>query len=256
MVSHESRIRSRPRRHRAVSSHLLTLPDFAGNRGTSFREETSIALPSRVIDRRVPRQTANTMKFYRVSGSRLWGDYGNILINGMSSHLPRKDGLLQLERSGPFLPPITLPGVGDLVVSSDFKDEFQRSGIAQVTFAPVVKAKIVDLRWEDWDRASPEPREIPTGGQPEDYIRLLPHSQAVAEQLGPLWEIVLPEDANVEAVRIGRGVWKFRLDPSTWPEASLFRATGKRHVIAVEEVKCWLESRAGKWLEFEETQPS
>ena len=50
------------------------------------------------------------MNFYRVSSRSLWGDYGSILIKGMSRHLPRRDNLIQVERTGPFIPSITLPG--------------------------------------------------------------------------------------------------------------------------------------------------
>ena len=57
------------------------------------------------------------MRFYRMSGRRLWGDYGSMLIGGMSGHLPRRDGLIQLERTGPFVPPMTFPGIGVVVVN-------------------------------------------------------------------------------------------------------------------------------------------
>ena len=66
------------------------------------------------------------MSFYRVSGRSLWGDYGSILINGMSRHLPRKDNLIQLERTGPFIPPITLPGIGDMLAISAVKNDLER----------------------------------------------------------------------------------------------------------------------------------
>lgn len=50
-----------------------------------------------------------------------WGDYGAILVSGMTAHLGREDGLLQLERTGPFVPPLFMPGVGDIVVTEQFK---------------------------------------------------------------------------------------------------------------------------------------
>ena len=49
-----------------------------------------------------------------------WGDYGLILIHGMSCHLPRENGLIQLERTGPFIPPMTIPGTGDVVLTQAF----------------------------------------------------------------------------------------------------------------------------------------
>ena len=194
------------------------------------------------------------MNFYRVSSRNLWGDYGSILISGMSRHLPRRDNLIQLERTGPFIPPITLPGVMDIVVTSDFKSELEASSFTQLTFAPVEKARIVEYHWELWDLTSEKPAEYPESGEPENYILARPHSPSIAEQLGDVWEVILPEDAEVEGVRIGRGVWEYRVNQSTWQGSHLFRAKGKRHVIATEEAKSWLENLAKEWLGFQEAQ--
>jgi hypothetical protein len=124
---------------------------------------------------------------------------------------------------------------------------------AHLTFAPIIKAKIVEYPWELWNRSSAEPPEYPEG-EPENYVLLRPHSPNAADQMGDLWEVILPEDANVQAVRVGRGVWDFKLDPASWREEHLFRATGKRHVIANEDAKSWLEERAGEWLDLQETK--
>jgi hypothetical protein len=192
------------------------------------------------------------MRFYRIGGSRLWGDYGAILVHGMSRHLPRIDGLIQLERTGPFIPPMTLPGIGDVVVTDEFRTAIERAALAGLSFAPVIKARIVEYRWELWDCTAPSPVELPESGEPEDYILARPHSPAVAAQFGPLWEVILPEGAQVDAVRVGRGVYEFRIDPTTWCGAHLFRPTGKRHVMATEVGKQWLEETTGQWLAFQE----
>ena len=193
------------------------------------------------------------MRFYHMSSARPWGDYGKVLIGGICG-TPAREGIkLRLERSGPFMPPITFPGIGEVVVTSDFRDALEQVGSHDLAFAPVIKAKIVELRWDEWDRAAAEPREYPQAGDPEDYIRARPHSPAVSDALGDLWEVLLPEDGDVRAVMLGRGAWEFRLDPSTWRGARFFRATGKRHIVATEDAKAWLEGRAGEWLTFVET---
>lgn len=194
------------------------------------------------------------MTFFKVSGSSLWGDYGHILINGMSCHLPRKDSLIQLERTGPFIPPITLPGIGDIVVTSAFKEELEQSPFTQLAFAPVNKARIVEYHWEQWDRTSDEPDDFPDGGEPEDYILLRPHSPRTAKEIGSLWEVVLPEDAEVKSVQGRQCNWTHKVNRSTWQGSLLFRAKGKGLAIATDEAKRWLENRAGEWLEFEELQ--
>ncbi len=196
------------------------------------------------------------MRFYRIGGSRPWGDYGAILVHGMSRHLPRLDGLIRLERTGPFIPPITLPGIGDVVVTHKFRAAIERTGLAGLSFAPVIKTRIVEFRWELWDPSAPSPLELPESGEPEDYILARPHSPAVAERLGLLWELILPEGAQVDAVRVGRGVYEYRIDPATWCGAPLFRPTGKRHFMATEGGKQRLEETAGEWLVFQEASHS
>jgi hypothetical protein len=197
------------------------------------------------------------MRFYRMSGRRLWGDYGSMLIGGMSGHLPRRDGLIQLERTGPFVPPMTFPGIGDVVVNDEFRVILQHSGGAGLVFAPVIKARIVELRWEHWDRASESPAEFPEGGEPENYILARPHSPQIAEEVGPMWEVILPEEnVKMDSVRIGRGVYEFRIDPTNWGGSPLFLPTGKRHVIIAEEAKQRLEENATEWIDFQEATPS
>jgi hypothetical protein len=57
-----------------------------------------------------------------------WGDYGDILRHGMTSHLgPASDGLAQLERTGPFVPLISFPGF-DIVVTDGFRTKLAESG--------------------------------------------------------------------------------------------------------------------------------
>ena len=81
---------------------------------------------------------------YALDASRMpWGDYGCILLSGMTSHLERQNGLLQLERTGPFVPPISLPGIADIVVTNDFKHLLEGSGLTGFTFQPVIKKHIV-----------------------------------------------------------------------------------------------------------------
>ena len=98
------------------------------------------------------------MNFYRLGRASMpWGDYGSILASGMSTHLPRKDGLIQLERTAPFVPPISFPGIGDIVVTNAFRAELEASGLTGFTFAPIVKARIVESNWETWDRDASKP---------------------------------------------------------------------------------------------------
>lgn len=118
-----------------------------------------------------------------------WGDYGDILVHGMSLHLGRAAGRIQLERTGPFMPPVTLPGVGDVIVTDAVRQALERE-VPGLVFRPVVKARIVRIDWHTWDRTVEEPPEYPSTGDPEDYLLERPHDPALADQVGPLWELV------------------------------------------------------------------
>jgi hypothetical protein len=87
--------------------------------------------------------------FFKIEGRSVipgrWGDYGHILQHGMSSHLPRLDGKLSLERTGPYVPPVTLPGIGHIVLTSEAKELVETSGLSGFRFAAVEKTLIVEL---------------------------------------------------------------------------------------------------------------
>ncbi len=192
------------------------------------------------------------MKFYIIKQNSLWGDYGSILAHGMAAHLPRRDGLLRLERTAPFVSPLTLPGLGAIVVTQAAHERMERREIPGVSFLPVLKARIVEYHWEHWDRSLAAPVEYPEGGEPEGYILDRPHSPAFAEQLPEFWEVTLPQDASLKSVRVGRGAYDYFLDPSEWKGSPLFHPTGKLHILATEELKPFLEEIGGEWITFQE----
>ena len=96
-------------------------------------------------------------KFYTLEGkSHAWGDYYDILMHGMSCHLDRDGGIIQLERTGPFVPPISLPGIGDIVITAEFRGKLEASGLTGLHFQPVIKKLIVWSDWETWNDEAEE----------------------------------------------------------------------------------------------------
>ena len=128
----------------------------------------------------------------------LWGDYGNILLHGMTRHLPRCDGELQLERTGPFIPAISFPGIADIVLTDRI-----RIGLSErlpvLTFKPIRKTRIVRLNWETWPDELAAPPILPESGEPEDYILGAANDLAVAAALGDLWELVPIVNPKIQA---------------------------------------------------------
>jgi hypothetical protein len=182
-----------------------------------------------------------------------WGDYGSILEHGMASHLPGTNAKLALERTGPFIPPITLPGIGDIVLTSDARQSLESSGLSGFSFLPIEKVLIVELRWENWDLGAEEPAEFPDSGEPEDYILGQPHSLAAAAALGDLWEVSVPSTATIRRPRrIVSSFKELHLDMSTWNGADLVRGNDYGGVLFSLRARDWFSDHFAKYIEFDQ----
>jgi hypothetical protein len=176
-----------------------------------------------------------------------WGDYSDILIGGMSDHLGRKDGLIQLERTAPYVPPISFPGVSAIVVTDAFRRQLESSELAGLRFQPVIKSHIVRLDWHTWDRSADEPPEYPESGEPEDYILERPHSPEMSERIGDIWEVLIEDGAT--ARKEGQPS-RIVLVAGSWRGGDLFRAEGYGYNYATEKAKAWFEQHAREHVSF------
>jgi len=111
-------------------------------------------------------------------------------------HRPRTTGKINLERTGPEIFPITFPI--DVVVTDDFRRSLESSGLSGAEFRAVIKHRIVELDWSEWDSTEPEPPEIPESGEPEDYILARPHSPRAAAAMPQLWELIASDDSTAD----------------------------------------------------------
>lgn len=174
-----------------------------------------------------------------------WGDYGSILRHGMCAHADRDElGRLPLERTGPFVPPITFPGISDVVITGDLKRELEAASLGVVTFVPVWKKRIVKLAWHEWDETAAEPASYPAGGEPENYVLGRRHDAELAEAIGDLWEVCMPE-------KLGLQLPERRLDPNLYAGEPLVRASRWGCLFVSLSLKQWLESHVGDWVQLE-----
>jgi hypothetical protein len=198
-----------------------------------------------------------SMHFFKIERRPIfnekWGDYGEMLQHGMTSHLPRQGGFLALERTGPFIPPITLSGIGDIVLTSAARESLNASGLNGFEFRPVHKALIVELHWEDWHLNADQPQQFPDSGEPEDYILGKPHSSSASAALGELWELHVPATATVlRPQRIVDSYSDLKLDIDTWNGCDLIRSAGDGSVLFTERARGWFAERWADCIEFSE----
>jgi hypothetical protein len=152
---------------------------------------------------------------YRAHGSAgNWGDYGHVLFHGMAHFGDDREPLVQLERTGPFVPPVTVPSRLAIVVTDAVRAELATAGFERLTFRQVDVRKLTLVNWHEWDRSYPHPAVWPAGGEPENYVMARKDRTALHGKIGALWQLVdhapgLPESgardrATVVSVALAR----------------------------------------------------
>jgi len=180
------------------------------------------------------------MKFYRLTNKEMpWGDYGRILLTGMTGHLDRQDGLLQLEHTGPFLPSMIISGIDDLLVDDTTKIKIEQSELRGFEFLPVIKRHISIVDWTTWDYNSEDPNFYPDNGEPENYILELPHSQTLADEMKNVWEVVCKVNGKFsDSKTFNRG--KLDLD--------IMRTENYGRFVISETAKDWIEKNISNYI--------
>ncbi len=170
-----------------------------------------------------------------------WGDYGDILLTGMTDHLDRQNELLQYERTGPFQPGIIISGLDDLLVTDSVKKGIEASDLKGFQLKPVIKRHISFLDWTNWNFESNAPEFYPDNDEPENYILSLPHSQEISDQMENVWEVIAEENGtfiNGHTYKQGdKNLDIMRTDYSGW-------------FLVTENAKHWIEKNCGQWTEF------
>ena len=160
---------------------------------------------------------------------------------------------MALERTGPFILPITLPGIGDVVLTSAAKELLAASGLSGFDFRPVREILTVEQRWDNWNLNATEPEQFPESGEPEDYILGQPDSPSASAALGELWELFVPNTATVlRPQQIVQSYEELKLDLSTWDGSDLIRSSAYDSILFTERAKTWFLERWGKYVEFVE----
>lgn len=196
--------------------------------------------------------------FYRLESPNVpWGDYGSILVHGMTSCSARDDGSPELQRTGPFVPPITFPGLDCIVVIDTLRDQLQSSGLTGFSFVPAIKSVIVPIEWHEWDLLSDEPPFYPEEGEPESYISEDEHSPELARSMPELSRLVIARGAT--EIRVPEGVHhggdgQIFIRAASWQGADFFRADTTLYNYVSARARQWLLDHYPAWLAFKPVQ--
>ncbi len=172
----------------------------------------------------------------------------------MSRRLGRDpDGVMQLERTGPFVPPITFPTIAEVVVTSALRRALEGSPLSGLSFQEVRIVTAVNVRWEEWDRTQRLPPELPPTGEPEDYVPVGGHDPACAEAIGRLWEIKAPTCGVGSSRMVAFRKYEYKIDvPRQHPD--FFHASGLGQMLVSETARRWLLDASPDWVMFEPIQ--
>jgi hypothetical protein len=170
-----------------------------------------------------------------------------VLVSGITLG-EDEQGRLRLARTGPFVPPISFPW--GCVVTNELRRELDHAGLRGLRYREVIKAKIVRIEWQHWDRnADLEDDQLPAC-EPGDYIFKGRNSPRLAREMTPLWEIT-PE-VRLKCMTVADG--STALVGAEWPDdiAVVFYLGFGRQILVNERVRDFLTARCGEWCEFEQ----
>lgn len=177
-----------------------------------------------------------------------WGGIAEIALKGWC--IRGQDGLLELTRAGPFVPPISLPEsdmgrmIWEVVVTDDFKRLLEISGLSGFTFRPIRKRHIIRMEWEKWVLSEVEPPESFETHEPIDYFSSQPHDLQIASEIGRLWEMRLGFHAELE---FGTGL-------VGWDGTDWFRVKDPMqatdYIYVSQKAKLWLQQIVPEWVTF------
>lgn len=198
--------------------------------------------------------------FTRPSGPREWGLLGYHLAYCENVSRDLNTGLLHVDCIGPAMLPVM--GASDyFVTSSEFRDWLLAAGLGQFTFQAVVKERVVEVPWGDWDPDSEDSIPIPGDVDLESYFSELPHSDRAATALRDVWEWIITPGAVMDCdIPVANSSHRFqmRIHLGSWNGADIFRAgTSPDQVdgelFVTERAKSKIESKWPRCFAFTES---
>lgn len=183
-----------------------------------------------------------------------WGDYGKILVHGISNRRTPRDCSTEvlLRRGGPGVAPMTIPSPSDIIISSSLHAGIAASGLSGARFRPVRKVHVVRCKWSRHMEMMGSLPELPSSGEPEDLLDQ-PHDSLAEKELGDLWELVVDRygigSSRIVTRRPLRYEVHLAIERGVAPD--FFRPNALLQVAVSARAREWLEPRVGPEIEFQ-----
>lgn len=196
---------------------------------------------------------------YLLEQRRLWGHFGEYLIGGRTTRTHLSPAPMDLERFGPFVPPLYTTHIRVLVCDS-LRRAIERERPFKVEFRSTHYERLLPLPWHEWDLNAEQPPLIPSHRDPEYYYFDIMDTMSdeqreaacaeLARTMERSWELILPvipcdvtwnQQEGKHFVRLQHQQYKGIFYPSkaeVWP-------------LAAQDAKDWLEAHVGPWAHFE-----
>ena len=179
-----------------------------------------------------------------------WGDYGHILTHGMSRRA--EGGTVLVERTGPYVPPLSQPFGECAILTADFAALLEASGLTGFTIKPAKKSHIVRVPWQEWDLKADGPAFYPEGGEPENYILEQPHCDETAARMPDLFSVEVSKIARVYRKKIaGQSRDQLYLDTDTTDGLDFVQSESTGYTYVSPRARDWLSEHASDWVVFD-----
>ncbi len=171
-----------------------------------------------------------------------------MLVHGLATRDERSH-LIRLSRTGPWVPPISFPGAGALVLRARFAGQLEAAHLVKrLIFDPVILEKVVELHWNEWED---EPELYPISDNPDDYVLKGRHSHETLLQMPQLLELFLEPTAHGKMGPVQPGVRGLHLFADTWNGDHLFRAHESGENFVTPTGRDWFREHAAEYVDIE-----
>jgi len=153
------------------------------------------------------------------------------------------------------VPPMAVSGMENVIVNEALAPQLKPlRGVSQLI--PVIKEKVVRLDWSTWKVGNDDEKFV-SYGEPEDIIASGVHDNAISEEIGSLFEVVLENDGLIDEGLDEQGQISYTFLEPPLKKLDFFKAAtigGFGIPVGSMAFITSLPNDAIRWLEFKRVQ--